>query len=235
MAERSENSFGARLDRARKMLGSISTFPNYNPPRNEETVAGLTDLINQIVTLNQEETSLEQQYNTLVKNREGLFYEDEHCIIKLLTMVRGAVEALYGKESIEFSQVDTLVRQMRDNRPAEREATEKLPAGKVSQSERSYGSITQNFSDLVTIVSQLPNYRSNNPLLQISELRNLVNRANQLAIDIPVLYQQLTNARDRRRAAYKELKDRGARIKAYVKSDYGTNSTEYKSIKGIAL
>lgn len=230
-----ENSFGARLARAQKMLGIISNFQNYSPPRYEESINGFGEFLSTLPMLNQEETALEQQYNTMVKTRENLFYKDANCIIKLLTMIRGYGEAQYGKGSIAFNQIDTLVRQMRDNRPAIRAATADKPAGTVSQSERSYGSITQYFSDLVTILSQLPDYNPSNPLLQIGQLQNLVAQANQFVIDISSRYQQLTDRRDRRRDAYTELKDRGSRVKAYSKSNYGLNSSEYKLIKGIAL
>ncbi len=235
MSASTERSFGARLARAQEMLGKISYFENWNPPRQEETVAGLGEFISVLIALNQEETSLEQQYNMMVKTRENLFYKDPNCITKLLAMIRGSVEAQYGKGSIEFNQIDTLVRQMRDNKPAIRAATANSPEGKVSQSERSYGSITQYFSDLVVILSQLPGYAPNNQILQIQNLQSLVAQANQLAIDVPMRRQQLTKARDRRREAYLELKDRGSRMKAFTKSNYGLNSTEFKEIKGISL
>lgn len=235
MASTVENSFGARLARAQKMLGCISTFQNFTPPRYEETPGGLSDLINQIIALNQEETSLEQQYNLMVKTRENLFYEDANCITKLLAMIRGSVEAQYGKESIEFKQVDAGVRRLRTKGPTIKAATADMPESKVSQSERSYGSLTQYFSDLVTILSQLPGFNSSNPVLQLSNLQSLVAQANQLTLEVAMRRQSLTNCRDRRRNAYKELKSRGSRIKAYTKSNYGLSSSEYKQIKGIAL
>lgn len=235
MRSPSERSFGARLSRAQEMLGKISNFQNWNPPRFEESAGGFAEFINSLLAMNQEETSLEQQYNTMVKTRENLFYKDPKCITKLLAMIRGSVEAQYGKGSIEFNQIDTLVRQMRDSKPAVKAATANKPAGTVSQSERSYGSLTQYFSDLVIVVSQLPGYVTNNEVLQVPYLQNLVAQANQLAIDIPMRHQMLTTSRDRRRDAYEALKERGSRIKAFTKANYGLNSTEFKQIKGISL
>ncbi len=109
------------------------------------------------------------------------------------------------------------------------------PEGKVSQSERSYGSLTQYFGNLVTILSQLADYQSSNPILQISHLESLVVQANQLSVEVATRRNLLTTTRDRRRNAYEELKNRGSRIKAYTRSNYGLNSSEYKQIKGIAL
>lgn len=235
MPSSSERSFGARLARAQQLLGKIANFQNWNPPRHEESVAGFGEFINTLLALNQEETSLEQQYNTMVKTRENLFYKDVHSITKLLAMIRGSVEAQYGKGSIEFNQIDTLVRQIRDSTPAVRAATADKPEGTVSQSERSYGSLTQYFGDLVVILSQLLGYSTSNPILEVGYLQNLVAQANQMAVEIPTRHQLLTSCRDRRRDAYEELKTRGSRMKAYAKSNYGLNSSEFKQIKGIAL
>ncbi|MDX1942941.1 MAG: hypothetical protein SFU99_20425 [Saprospiraceae bacterium] len=235
MASTIENSFGARLARAQKMLGCITNFQNFNPPRREETIEGFREFIDFIFSLNKEETGLEQAYNMIVKTRENLFYEDENCITKLLAMIRDSVEAQYGKDSIEFNQIDSLVRQMRNSTPAIKAATADTPEGKVSQSERSYGSLTQYFGDLVTILSHLMGYQSSNPILQIPHLEGLVAQANQLAVEVAMRRNLLTTCRDRRRDAYEELKSRGSRIKAYSRSHYGLNSSEYKQIKGIAL
>jgi acyl carrier protein phosphodiesterase len=235
MASRAENSFGARLARAQQLLGKITNFQNWNPPRYEESVAGFAEFINTLLALNQEETGLEQQYNTMVKTRENFFYKDPNCITKLLAMIRGAVEAQYGQGSIEFKQIDTLVRQMRDSAPAVRAATANRPEGTVSQSERSYGSLTKYFSDLVVILSQLSGYATSNPILAVASLQNLVAQANQMAVEIPTRHQLLTACRDRRRDMYKEMKTRGSRMKAYSKSNYGLDASEYKQIKGISL
>lgn len=114
-------------------------------------------------------------------------------------------------------------------------ATEDTPEEKISQSKQSYNSVNQLFSDLVTILAQLPGFNPSNPTLQVPHLQNLCAQLNQLNIDAANRYQQLKGVRARRRELYKELNERIVRIKAYVKGNYGSKSQEYTLVREIKL
>jgi len=235
MASTVESSFGARLLRAQNLLSYISNFEDYNPPRAEENVTEFGKLLENIATLNAEETTLQQQYNTAVTNRVNAFRKSERSVSKLLAPIRAQVQAQYGKNSTEFRQVDSIVKTMRDTKVSVKPATENTSAVRVSQSEQSYGSLTQYFRDLVQTLAQMPDYNPSNQDLQVKQLDAFANQLVQLNNEVAQRYQQLRDSRNRRRELYEELKDRVGRIKAYVKANYGTASSEYELIKGMRI
>lgn len=235
MASRSERTFGARLLRGQTLHQYISNFANYVPPRYEESMAGFGEFLQQISMINSEETVIRQQYNVTVTNRAAIFRENEYSVFKILTLIRNMVVAHYGRNSLELNQVDAIIRRMREAKLITKPATEDTPEEKISQSEKSYGSVTQMFSDLVTVLSQLPGFSPSNPLLQIGNLQNMLAQLNQLNMEAAARYQQLKTVRARRRDLYKELNDRMIRIKAYVKANYGSKSQEYTLVREIKL
>lgn len=235
MASKTESSFGAKLQRGNDMHQYISNFPNFAPPRPEESPSEFYNLLGDITMVNMEETMLQQQYSTAVATRVKAFRDDPFSVVKLLAPIRAQVQAQYGKDGIEFKQVDAIVQRMRKTKLSIRPATADTPAIKVSQSEQSYGSMLQYFSDLTQVLLQLPGYNPSNPQLQVGQLQAFAQQLVQLSAEVASRYQMVRDCRNRRRARYDELHDRAQRIKAYVKANYGTKSQEYALIKGLLI
>lgn len=235
MASNRENSFGARLLRAQELATYISQFQNYAPPRPEEGVSSFADLANQTVVSNTEEAQTRQLYNTAVVARGNAFRKKEGSVIKLLPLIRAQVMAQYGKDSVEFNQIEAIIVNIRDTRIIVKAATETTAEKTMSQSEQSFGSLTQYFSNLVSNLAQLPGYNPSNPMLQIGYLQNFVAQLGQLNVEAAMRFQQLRESRSRRNANYEALHDRVQRIKNYVKANYGLNSSEYTLIKGLKI
>lgn len=235
MSTNRDNSFGAKQLRAQELSTYISQFQNYAPPRMEESVGGFMELVNQASMVNTEESQFRQVYNTAVANRENAFRRKEGSVTKLLPLIRGQVMAQYGKNSVEFNQIDAIIANIRDTRVIVKAATETTKEQTMSQSEQSYGSMTQYFANLVGNVAQLPGFNPSNPVLQIGTLQNFVAQITQMNTEVAARLQLLYEVRNRRNAIYADLHDRVLRIKAYVKANYGTNSSEYKLIKGMRI
>lgn len=235
MASKSESSFGARLQNANDLYNYMTNFPNFAPPRPEESPATFYNLLQEIATINSDETLLQQQYNLAVTSRTNTFRKNPNSVAKLLAPIRAQVQAQYGKDSVEFNQVDAIVHRMRKSKLIIVAATEKTPESKISQSERSFGSMLQYFNDLIQTLNLLPGYNPSNPLLQITNLQQFAVQLVQLSSDVAIRYQQLRDARYRRNVLYDELHDRAQRIKAYVKANYGTQSSEYDLVKGLRV
>lgn len=235
MPSSSENSFGARLLRAQTLHSYISNFAGYNPPRPEETPTNFNTLLDDITALNANESSLQQNYNTAVTNRYKAFREDNLSVFKLLPSIRGAVEAQFGKGSTEFNQIDSIVKRIRDSKLIRKAATETTPEVKISTSEKSYGSSTQYFNDLINTLTQIPNYNPSNVNIQIPSLQTFATQLDTLNAQVATTYQNLRTVRHKRLEYYNELSERGKRIKAYVKSNYGLQSQEYTLIKAFLI
>ncbi len=105
----------------------------------------------------------------------------------------------------------------------------------LSQSEKSYGSQTQYFNDLINTISQFTVYAPSNNNIKLVQLQAFSTSVTTLNNAVAQKLQPLKTARATRTATYIDLKDRVQRIKQYVKSQYGLKSNEYSLIKGIKV
>ena len=235
MISKSETSFGARLLKAQNIATYIANFYNYSPVRPEDSVVGMQQFLNLIIVLNQTAISSNQAYNIAVKNRVNAFQNNNNSLEKRLAAIRGVVLSQYGKDSIYFNQVNTLIKNIRNTQTIKKPATENTPEASISQSERSYGSLTQYFSNIVTILSGFEDYSPTNDDLKVSNLKQFVLELSQLNQKVASTYQAVRLARIERANAYADLSERVQRIKGYVKGTYGIKSEQFILIKGIRV
>ena len=230
-----ETSFGARLLRAQNMHSYISNFATFTPPRTQESAAAFGDLLTIVSNANVAMSNAKQNYNTATSQRFEAFRSGTNSVFKMLPLIRGTVEAQYGKTSLEFKQIDTAVKVIRNNKIVKIAATETTEASTISLSEQSYGSTTQYFTNLVNNLTQITGYNPSNATIKIPALQALLTQINGLNMQVATSFQAMNTARTTRNVAYTDLKDRAARIKAYTKANYGTMSPEFKLVKGLSI
>jgi len=237
MASISENTFGAKLRRAQDLLNYIQGFTGYNPPRVQESIAAFTTLINSIISTNANESSVQQQYKTAVDLRFAAFKGTNSSVEKLLAPIKGAVEAQFGKKSTEAISVSAIIKKMRSTKLVKPPVDPNVPAQSktISQSEHSYGSMTQMFNDIISTLGQFTGYNPTNTTIKITGLQATATQLTTLNNTVAQKIQALKTARTSRQSSYTDLKERVQRIKSYVKAQYGINSNEYKLIKGIKI
>lgn len=237
MASTSENTFGAKLRRAQDLLIFILGFVGYAPPRTQENVASMTILINSIIATNASESSQQENYNAAVDTRQAAFSKKTGSVEKLLSPIKGAVEAQYGKKSTEAATVNAIIKKMRVTKLTKAPADPTKPAQEktISQSERSYGSMTQFFNDIVNTITQFTAFNPSSNTLKIVALQTTATQLTTLNNAVARKIQLLKTIRTSRQTQYTDLKDRVQRIKSYVKAQYGNTSTEYNLIKGLSI
>jgi len=237
MVSTTENTFGAKLRRSQDLLTYISGFTSYNPPRTQENVAGMTALINSIVSTNATEAAQRGNYKISTDKRQIAFSKAPGSVEKLLAPIKGAIEAQYGKKSSESEIISAIINKMRTTKITKSPAdpTKEKKETTVSQSERSYGSITQMFNDIVNSLTQFTSYNPSNPQLKITNLQATLSQLTSLNNEVAKSTQQLKTTQSSRLKQYADLKDRVQRIKSYVKAQYGTSSNEFNLIKGISV
>ena len=237
MASISENTFGAKLRRAQDLLTFITGFVGYTPPRTQESVASMTTLINSIVTTNSSESSQQENYKVAVDARQAAFSIKNGSVEKLLSPIKGAVEAQYGKKSTEAVVVNAIIKKMRATKLKKAPSDPTKPAQEkaISQSERSYGSMTQFFNDIISNLTQFTAFNPSNNTIKIVALQTISTQLTTLNNAVAQKIQPLKTIRASRLNQYADLKDRAQRVKAYVKAQYGNNSTEYNLIKGLSI
>lgn len=234
MASTSERSFGSRSAKAGIIRDAISIFPNYAPPRNEESIAEYSALINLSDTVNKAVTINIDNYNAATKARGAAFRTNPISVTKLLAPIAAAVTAQFGKDSREAINVKTAIAKIRDAKPVE--ATN--AAGTVyniSQSEQSYGSLAQAFKNLVATLGNFNGYTSSRAELKLSALNTFADSLNAISQNANLAANSLKDSRALRNQTYADLSDRTVRIKAYVMAEYGNNSAEHKKVKGISV
>ena len=234
MASTTEKTYGSRLANAQKLATHLTGFTDYAPATPECSLTNYQTLITDITTNNSEIANFSSLFSTDAQDRQELFIESPTGMLKRLTPISAYTKALFGKTSKEAELVVALVNKLRGEKTNKYKKDE---TGEwVSQSQRSYGSMTQNFSDLIdTLISFGAPYAPSTDNITIDKLKELLEQLNESSEKVTQSYGKLKMQQDVRVTQYEDLTSRSSRIKETVKSIYGVSSTEYKLIKGLKI
>jgi hypothetical protein len=234
MASTSEKTFGSRLQNAEKVFTHLTAFAGYNPPTTEQSIGNYETLIKDIKVQNNEAASKTQTYSAAVDTRQKLFQKNSDSLNKIMTPIGAAIRSAFGKTSKEATDIASMVTKVRGVNI--KKDTQEPNADTVSQSERSYGSMTQTFADMIaTLENYGANYNPANDTVKLPQLKDKLVALTAANISVTVAYGALKEKRDDRSDLYKQLTDITQRIKDAVKSQYGNTSTEYVLIKGLKV
>jgi hypothetical protein len=234
MASTSEVTIGAKVANAEKIATHLKAFVGYAPSDPTLAAASLDNLISSTKTKNTETAAATQDYSFAVDNRQKLFQKDPTSLIKVMSPIGAAIRSAYGKTSKEAKDIAAMVTKIRGIKV--KKASTEPNAEFVSQSERSYGSMTQNFSDMITTLEKYGDlYRPANAAIRVDTLKEKLTNLNLANVAVTSSYGQLKEKRDDRLDLYKQLTAITQRIKDAVKSQYGLKSTEYNLIKGLKV
>ena len=234
MASTSEVTFGARIANAETISTNLKGFVGYVPPTTDTSIVNYDALIASMKTDNGSIATKKLAYSIAVDVRQKHFLKEPTSISKMLSPIVAAVRAKMGKSSKELADITALMTKIRGEKP--KKPKEGDSPETVSQSERSYGSMTQNFSDIVTTLTALgANYSVVQTNLKLPALSTKVTAITTANNAVTTTYGSLKTTVDSRANKYDDLSERTQRIKEAVKSQYGVGSTEYKLIKGLKV
>ena len=234
MASTSEITFGTRIANAQAISTHVKSFTLYQPPTASTSIASYDELIVGMKAENNSVATKKHAYTLAVDVRQKHFVKEPTSIGKILSPIVAAVRAKMGKSSKEVAEITALMVKIRGEKV--KKAKEGDTADTVSQSQRSYGSVTQKFSDIVSTLSALgDNYAAVNPNLQLPALLAKVADITTANNSVTTTYGELKTSVDTRTHKYADLSERTQRIKEAVKSQYGVNSIEYRLIKGLSV
>lgn len=237
MSTNSEKSFGARLRNGNTLVTYTGTFANFSPPREEDKPEQMKVLLTGIEDMNKEVTKASEAYSEAVANRQDVFKNSDDSMTRLLSPILGAVEAQYGKKSVQYKLISAVIKKIRASR------VEKAPANpddpdakeKIKNSTRSFGSLTQHFSDIITNLAQYPEYKPDNQKITVEGLTALLAKMKAGNDNVDLTFSKRSDLKAQRIALYDDFRERVGRVKAYAKSTYGNNSKEHKLIKGLVV
>ncbi len=234
MASTSEVTFGARIANAEALSTNLKGFVGYVAQTTDTSIVNYDALIASMKTENSSVATKKLAYSVAVDVRQKHFLKEPTSISKILSPIVAAVRAKMGKSSKELADITALMTKIRGEKLKKPKAGDTPET--VSQSERSYGSMTQNFSDIVTTLTALgANYSVVKVNLKLPALLTKVADITAANNAVTTTYGSLKTTVDSRSNKYDDLSERTQRIKEAVKSQYGVSSTEYKLIKGLKV
>jgi hypothetical protein len=234
MANISETSFGKRLDNAQALATNLQEFGNYSELNAELSIANLNSKVQELLSTNTEVATKIQTYSMTIDAKQKIFLKAPNSISKIVTPVIANVRSIFGKNATETQNITNYITKIRGIKVARSSTTENSQT--VSQSERSYGTLLQTFSDLITTLATFgANYSPANAECSVTELTQKRDLATQINTKSIQDFGALKIARESRTAKYEQLSQLCQRFKETVKAQYGTQSVEYKLVKGLKI
>lgn len=228
----SETTFGDKLARGYTLQEAIKQMAGYHPPEDDITPDKYLIFLDSVDAKNISVATLKEQYLISTKDRSELFFNDEGV------KKRASYVLAYCKSRSDLKIQTELIRRI-----CKKIQNYKKPKVKDSSTndkkrtlgEQSFGDFVKLFGDLIEAVREIPSYDPANDLIKIHQMevfRTSLLNANTNVGDKFYLYSIVIKER---LELYDILKSKMLRIKAAVKSQYGINSNEYLSIKGIRV
>lgn len=236
MASTSEKTFGSKLENAKTICTHLHSFKDYAALDPEQTAANLDTVIAAITADNEQLAANLALYSAAVETRQQLYQKAPDSVVKLLSPIAKVISAVYKKGSKELADVSSLVSKIRGDKPTKAGKKGEIPEeDEVSQSAKSYGSMKQNFADLVVKLNNLPKYKPANQKIILTALTAKLQLLGQSNDDVAARYGSLKKDKDKRTANYAALSDLVLSIKDAVSGQYTNSSSEYKLIKGLSV
>lgn len=227
---KTNNTFEAKYERAQLLLNYISSFPEYQPPRQWESITDLSNMLNTIAEVNAKEAELRHKYSELAAKRQKAFRTAPDSLQKTVTLVLNAVKAQYGNKSNEYNTINAIAKTTRAIH--RKEGEEKI-------TELSYNSLIDSFRNMITEIENFSvMYNPTVEQVSVEELTKKIQELEKLHQEVEQVLEKLNEVKAQRQELYNGkngLSERVKRIKSYIKVQYGINSAEYESIKSIKI
>ncbi len=238
MTSTSETGHAKNVANFDQMITAVTSFgTSYNPSRPELQLPALQTLATSArASLNGVNAAL-PAYKNAVAAREVKF----EPLSKLATRLLNTVKSTATTEAVD-DNVQALVHKIQGTKATPKLteeaktalATEGKSTKEISVSQMSYDSRLENLNKLTLQLSSIPEYKPNEPELQIATLQQLYTELSSLNVAVSTAETVLANARAaRNEALYKSLSgmvDIAADVKTYIKAAFGTTSPQYKQV-----
>jgi hypothetical protein len=233
MASNSEVTYGAKLNNAKDIVTHLRSFKDYAPPLEEQKPDNLEALTVTARAANVSVAGSKELYSNAVDKRQSFFEKDADSLIKIMSPIGRNISSAYGKNSKELADIMGYAIKIRGEK---RKKEKKEPTEEsVSQSAKSFGSRTENFSDMIAVLEKMTKYKPANKKLEIAELKVKLGILEQSNTAVTDAFGVLKQERDKRNDLYDQLNVLVQGIKDAVIGQYTINSSEYKLIKGLKV
>jgi hypothetical protein len=174
MPSSSEQTFGNRLQHGRDLKGGLDQITGYAPDNAALTPANFGTFLDTVKDGNNVVASTAQVLADARETRRLAFFGDTSTNLGGLRTLAGRVRDHVGsmpggKKSAGYKQVQRLTQKISNYHPPKKAVTTSAGGStatdkkKISQSEKSYGSLVQAGRDLAAAVAQIPGLRTHRP------------------------------------------------------------------------
>jgi len=241
MASTSETGHAKNVANFEDMVGFVTGYGvTYNPSKVAIKLPALNTLLtsakNSLTAVN---TAL-SPFNNATNAREIVFKP----LSKLVTRIISALDATDATAQV-VKDAKTIARKLQGRRASDKIPTvvddPNTPANEaqksISASQMSFDSRIENFSKLITLLTNEPLYIPNETDVKVATLNTLLASLKSTNTAVVNVTAPISNARINRNKilylALTGLYDIQAEVKKYTKSVFGATSPEYKQISGI--
>lgn len=233
MSSTTERSYGSRIEKAKKLKTFITGFTNYQPANGEFSPDDFQLAIDEAETLSPQVATTLFNYRQVVAQRREIYTKSPLSIKRIITPINAYLRAKYGKNSVNYLATKSLVAKIRG---VKLKKQTKVDSETHSISQQSYGSILLNYQNLINDVEALgTQYQPANQNISLQNLLDIKTKAATSNEQVTLAFGLLTPKQDQRTATFNTLSEKAQRIKDFVQSQYGINSSEYKLVKGLNI
>jgi len=233
MASKSEVTYGAKLNNAKTIVTHLRSFSGYTPPTADQSADELENLASNARQANDLLAGNLSTYSKTVDTRQRFFEKDANSLEKIMSPIAATIRSAYGKDSKELADITRFVAKIRGE---ERKKDKKEPTeDSVSQSAKSYGSMTENFSGLIATLQKMSAYTPANKDLSIAALTSKLGTLEQANTAVTIAFGVVKQNRESRNTLFEQMNVLVQRIKNAVLAQYGLKSPEYALIKGLKV
>ncbi len=243
MSKTSESGHAKNMTNLESLISAITLFgEKYNPSKESIKLASLQALLVSTKESFNAHYAAQTAYSKAVDDREIAF----EPLNKLITRINNALKASDSNMKYDES-VQSIIRKLQGRR-ASAKLTEKeqqalteagTPKTQISTAQMSYDSRIENFDRLLIQLSSIPEYTPNEDELKIGTLQALLAVLKAANTNVIAAYLKLEKARGLRNEILYHpitgLIDRASDTKSYIKSLFGTASTEFKQVSGLGF
>ncbi len=231
MKKSTQSSFAARIGKAEVLYNTMKGFDDFSPGDASITLQGIRAYIDSLYELQDEHAARYNAFTSAVQTRRKLFTGDK-ALSRTMTMVKNYVKALYGATSDKSRNINAIAIRIRGEKPVT--VANASGESSISRSEKSYGAQLVNLLYLISTLNGFgDDYAPKNHSITIDALVLLSGEIKAANDNFVLAYQALHPLVVRRQEAFIELSARVQRIKQMALAQYGSQSLEYKSIKGL--
>lgn len=230
---------GSKIENAEKMLISIHSFEGFIPPSPDDSEESMKVLLEKLRQSNHIEAATREDYRLKVKSRTSIFKGKMSSLRRLLSPIGSSVRSQYGRKSNEALTISKLIAKFRGNKITSEAAPllvtdEQVKEARIVASDQSYGSLLYYFRNIISSLGQLkPAFNPGNKEITIESLQSFADALSTSNNDLSLTQSTMKRTSVERETLYSQIKERMMRLKESIKSQFGTDSVEYRMVKGL--